>query len=73
MLTPMILPRNDCPYVMNISCLVSFHLRARTIMTKTILSIFSDKHSSGTQKFNDLLWQYSRKLGFDPGLPGVET
>ena len=53
----MILPCNDCPYVMNISCLVSFHLLARTIMTKIILSIFSDKHSSGTQKFNDLLWQ----------------
>ena len=70
---PTTLPCNDCPYVMNISCLVSFHLRARTIMTKIILSIFSDKHSSGTQKLNDLLWQHSGKLGFDPGLPGVET
>lgn len=73
MLTAMILPCNDCPYVTNISCLVSFHLLAHTVMTKTILSIFSDKHSSGTQKFNDLLWQYSGKLGSDPGLSGAET
>lgn len=29
MLMAIILPCNDCPYIMNISCLVSFHLLAR--------------------------------------------